>query len=96
MSTTVTLVLTIDPTPDGKSYQMQDNQNKIISKAEHTRRKLAFNDASVILDLGDDCNIQSREKPMIMTDWLKDNGLYVLQRDLHHSESPHLTGNRQG
>ena len=47
---------------------------------------------------GGHCTIKFSEddKPQLMYAWLAANGLYVLQRDLHHSESPHLTGDRHG
>ena len=97
MSTTVELNLEIDFTANCKSYGIFDDQDQAICKAEHTKRKLAFDDASVILHQEDGYHtIKFPGKILFMAQWLKGNGLYVLQRDLHRSESPHLTGNQQG
>ena len=90
----------------GRSYEITDERGVVCRVSENNRGELEFRYEAeapyawmgVPSSLGNDHTIRFSQggQAELMGNWLRANGLCVLlQRDLHHSESPHLTGDRQ-
>ena len=90
----------------GRSYEITDERGVVCRVSENDRGELEFRYEAEApyawmrfpssLDDVHTIRLSRNEKAEPMGDWLRANGLCVLlQRDLHHSESPHLTGDRQ-